>query len=36
MAGADAGFPIEPPVEPMLAQLATALPPGDGFLFEPK
>lgn len=38
MAGknAPAGFPIEPPVEPMLAKLATALPPGDGWLFEPK
>jgi ATP-dependent DNA ligase len=29
-------FPIEPPVEPMLAKLATELPPGDGWLFEPK
>lgn len=29
-------FPIEPPVEPMLAKLATALPAGDGWLFEPK
>jgi ATP-dependent DNA ligase len=29
-------FPIEPPVEPMLAQLASELPPGDGWLFEPK
>jgi len=29
-------FPIEPPVEPMLAKLATALPDGDGWLFEPK
>jgi ATP-dependent DNA ligase len=36
MTTADAGFPIDPPVEPMLAQLATALPPSDGFLFEPK
>jgi len=35
MAGA-AGFPIEPPVEPMLAKLATELPEGDGWLFEPK
>jgi ATP-dependent DNA ligase len=33
---ATAGFPIEPPIEPMLAKLATALPPGDGWLFEPK
>jgi ATP-dependent DNA ligase len=29
-------FPIEPPVEPMLATLAGALPPGEGWLFEPK
>jgi ATP-dependent DNA ligase len=29
-------FPIEPPIEPMLAKLATALPPGEGWLFEPK
>ena len=31
-----ARFPIEPPVEPMLAKLATELPPGEGWLFEPK
>ena len=30
------GFPIEPPIEPMLARLADALPEGDGWLFEPK
>jgi ATP-dependent DNA ligase len=30
------GFPIAPPVEPMLAKLADALPEGDGWLFEPK
>jgi ATP-dependent DNA ligase len=30
------GFPIEPPIEPMLAKLASDLPPGDGWLFEPK
>jgi ATP-dependent DNA ligase len=36
MANQGAGFPIEPPVEPMLAQLASELPPGDGWLFEPK
>jgi ATP-dependent DNA ligase len=35
MAGGS-GFPIEPPVEPMLAKLATELPPGEGWLFEPK
>jgi ATP-dependent DNA ligase len=27
---------LEPPVEPMLAKLATELPEGDGWLFEPK
>ncbi len=34
----DAGdaFPIEPPIEPMLAKIATALPSGDEWLFEPK
>lgn len=31
-----ASYPIAPPVEPMLAKLATELPPGDGWLFEPK
>src|SRR5260370_42218793 len=31
-----ARFPIEPPIEPMLAKLATALPEGDGWLYEPK
>jgi ATP-dependent DNA ligase len=31
-----AGFPIEPPIEPMLAKLATELPAGEGWLFEPK
>src|SRR5262245_41622469 len=31
-----AGFPIAPPIEPMLAKLAAELPPGDGWLFEPK
>ena len=30
------GFPIEPPIDPMLAKLATELPVGDGWLFEPK
>ena len=30
------GFPIEPPIEPMLAKIATDLPAGDGWLFEPK
>jgi ATP-dependent DNA ligase len=29
-------FPIEPPVEPMLATLAHELPEGEGWLFEPK
>jgi len=31
-----AGFSIEPPIEPMLAKLATELPAGEGWLFEPK
>jgi ATP-dependent DNA ligase len=30
------GFPIEPPVEPMLAKLAEELPPAGAFLYEPK
>jgi len=29
-------FPIEPPIEPMLAKLADALPAAGSFLFEPK
>ena len=29
-------YPIEPPVEPMLAKIATSLPDDDRFLFEPK
>ena len=29
-------FPIEPPVEPMLARIAESLPSSGGFLFEPK
>jgi ATP-dependent DNA ligase len=29
-------FPIEPPIEPMLAKLSDALPDGEGWLFEPK
>ena len=29
-------FPIPPPVEPMLAQLAESLPDAGDFLFEPK
>jgi len=29
-------FPIEPPIEPMLAQIAEHLPPEGDFLFEPK
>jgi ATP-dependent DNA ligase len=29
-------FPIEPPIEPMLAKLSAELPAGDGWLFEPK
>src|SRR3989441_5923701 len=30
------GFPITPPIEPMLAKLADSLPGGGGFLYEPK
>ena len=33
---APSSFPIAPPIEPMLAKLATALPAGDSFLYEPK
>jgi ATP-dependent DNA ligase len=33
---AAADFPIAPPIEPMLAKLATELPAGEGWLFEPK
>jgi ATP-dependent DNA ligase len=29
-------YPIDPPVEPMLAKLASELPDGEGVLFEPK
>jgi ATP-dependent DNA ligase len=29
-------FPIAPPVEPMLAKLATDLPEGDTWIYEPK
>jgi ATP-dependent DNA ligase len=29
-------LPFEPPLEPMLAKLSADLPPGDGWLFEPK
>ena len=31
-----AGFPIDPPIEPMLSKLADGLPEGDEWLFEPK
>ncbi|HET7697930.1 MAG TPA: ATP-dependent DNA ligase [Vicinamibacterales bacterium] len=30
------GLPLQPPIEPMLAKLATDLPEGDGFIYEPK
>src|SRR5579864_4336381 len=38
MAGtkAEQSFPIEPPIEPMLAKVADELPDGDGWLYEPK
>jgi ATP-dependent DNA ligase len=29
-------FPLDPPIEPMLAKLANALPAGGSFLYEPK
>jgi len=29
-------LPFEPPIEPMLAKPSSGLPPGDGWLFEPK
>ena len=29
-------FVVAPPIEPMLAKLATTLPVGDAFLYEPK
>jgi ATP-dependent DNA ligase len=29
-------FPIDPPIEPMLAKLADEIPVGDGWLYEPK
>src|SRR3954464_4875388 len=29
-------FALDPPIEPMLAKLAEALPVGDAFLYEPK
>ena len=29
-------LPFDPPIEPMLAKAADALPEGDGWLFEPK
>jgi ATP-dependent DNA ligase len=31
-----ASFPVEPPVEPMLAKLADQIPDGDAWLYEPK
>ena len=31
-----ASFAIEPPIEPMLAKLATEVPDGEAFLYEPK
>jgi ATP-dependent DNA ligase len=36
VAKAPAGFPIDPPIEPMLSKLAEDLPEGDEWLFEPK
>jgi ATP-dependent DNA ligase len=31
-----AAFPIDPPIEPMLAKVTEQIPDGDGFLYEPK
>ncbi|HJU75979.1 MAG TPA: hypothetical protein VJ717_19710, partial [Gemmatimonadaceae bacterium] len=36
MAESVAGFPIAPPIDPMLAKLTDALPEAGPFLFEPK
>jgi ATP-dependent DNA ligase len=36
VAKAPAGFPIDPPIEPMLSKLSEDLPEGDEWLFEPK
>src|SRR5216117_3973378 len=36
MTSGKTGFAIAPPIEPMLATLATSLPAADTFLFEPK
>jgi len=33
---APTGFPIDPPIEPMLAKVSDHLPEGTGWLFEPK
>jgi ATP-dependent DNA ligase len=33
---ATSDFPIEPPIEPMLAKLTDGIPEGDEFLYEPK
>lgn len=35
-AGAPSGFSIDPPIEPMLAKLASEMPAGEGWFFEPK
>jgi ATP-dependent DNA ligase len=32
----DASFPLEPPIEPMLARVSESIPAAEGFLFEPK
>jgi ATP-dependent DNA ligase len=36
MADPTTGFPLAPPIEPMLAKAAADLPAGEGWLFEPK
>jgi ATP-dependent DNA ligase len=35
-AGSSMALPFAPPIEPMLAKLSAQLPPGPGWLFEPK
>lgn len=36
VSGRPMDLPLQPPVEPMLAKLARAIPDGDGWLYEPK
>ena len=36
MVGSGVAYPIEPPIDPMLAKAASAIPAGDGWIYEPK